>query len=155
MTLNFIGRAQNLAPRQLLSAGRPAARGDNGTETSAALRRADHTREDGRASTRGWLLGTRRPYMSAVVPRSPVRVAMDTVAAISFLVQGRWLHAQAVIGAFLSFFLALVTFIKKRLELELLLDRIRISPQPNRQGILPKSIVFQYFILQKKYFDQL
>ena len=85
----------------------------------------------------------------------PVRVAMDTVAAISFLVQGRWLHAQAVIGAFLSFFLALVTFIKKRLELELLLDRIRISPQPNRQGILPKSIVFQYFILQKKYFDQL
>jgi GT2 family glycosyltransferase len=85
----------------------------------------------------------------------PVRVAMDTVAALSFAVQGRWLHAQAVIGAFLSFFLALVTFIKKRLELELLLDRIRISPQPNRQGILPNSIVFQYFILQKKVFDRL
>lgn len=85
----------------------------------------------------------------------PVRIAMDTVAAISFLVQGRWLHAQAVLAAFLSFFLALVTFIKKRLDLELLLDRIRISPQSNRHGILPKSIVFEYFVLQKKFFNRL
>jgi len=85
----------------------------------------------------------------------PLRMVMDTLAALSFLLQGRWLHAQAVIGAFLSFFLALVTFIKKRLDLELLIERIRISPQPNRQGVLPRSIVFQYFALQKKFFNKL
>ncbi|MEY3368542.1 MAG: hypothetical protein RI973_1697 [Bacteroidota bacterium] len=85
----------------------------------------------------------------------PIRVLMDTAAALNFLLRGRLLHAQAVIGAFLSFFLALVTFIKKRLELELLIDRIRISPQGNRQGVLPRSIVLQYFLLQKKFFSRL
>lgn len=85
----------------------------------------------------------------------PIRVLMDTAAALNFLLRGRLLHAQAVIGAFLSFFLALVTFIKKRLELELLIDRIRISPQGNRQGVLPRSIVLQYFLFQKKFFSRL
>ncbi len=85
----------------------------------------------------------------------PLRICMDTLAAFNFLMQAKWLHAQAVIGAFFSFFLALVLFIKKRLELELLLDRIRISPQPNRHGILPGSIVWKYFVLQKKFFSRL
>jgi len=85
----------------------------------------------------------------------PLRIAMDTVAAFNFLMQAKWLHAQAVIAAFFSFFLALVLFIKKRLELELLLDRIRISPQPNGHGILPGSIVLKYFVLQKKLFSRL
>lgn len=85
----------------------------------------------------------------------PIRLVMDTVAAFSFLMQAKWLHAQAVVGAFLSFILALVTFIKKRLELEILIERVRISPQPNRQGILPKSIVFSYFAMGKRYFNKL
>jgi riboflavin kinase/FMN adenylyltransferase len=85
----------------------------------------------------------------------PIRVAMDSVAALSFLLQGRWLHAQAIIGAFLSFFLALVTFIKKRLDLELLIERIRIAPEANRQGLLTRSIVFQFFVLQRKFFNKL
>lgn len=85
----------------------------------------------------------------------PLRLVMDTLAAFNFLMQAKWLHAQAVIGAFFSFFLALVLFIKKRLELELLLDRIRISPQPNRNGVLPGSIVLKYFVLQKKTFNRL
>jgi hypothetical protein len=83
----------------------------------------------------------------------PIRVLMDTVAALSFLSKGRWLHAQAVVGAFLTFFLALVTFIKKRIDLEKLIERMRILPQPNRQGIYPKSIVFQYFVVGKKLFS--
>jgi hypothetical protein len=85
----------------------------------------------------------------------PIRLVLDVVAALSFLLQGRWLHAQAVVGAFLTFLLALVTFIKKRIELELLIDKVRILPQSNRQGVLPKSIVFQYFALQKKIFSKL
>lgn len=85
----------------------------------------------------------------------PLRLCLDTIAAIQFLVQGKWLHAQAVVGAFFSFFLALVTFIKKRLDLELLIEKLRISPQPNHRGKLPKSIVFQYFIFGKKTFNKL
>ncbi len=85
----------------------------------------------------------------------PLRFAMDTLAAFSFLMQAKWLHAQAIIASFFSVFLALVLFIKKRLEIELLLDRIRISPQPNRNGILPGSIVLRYFVLNKKLFSKL
>jgi len=85
----------------------------------------------------------------------PLRLMMDTLAAFNFLMQAKWLHAQAVVAAFFSFFMALVLFIKKRLELEILLDKIRISPQPNRNGILPGSIVLRYFVLQKKLFSRL
>jgi hypothetical protein len=85
----------------------------------------------------------------------PIRLVMDTVAALTFLLQGKWLHAQAVVGAFLTFFLALVTFIKKRIDLESLIDNIRIQPQENRQGVLPRSIVFEFFVLQKKLFNKL
>ncbi len=85
----------------------------------------------------------------------PIRLCLDFVAMVTFLVNGRWLHAQAVVGAFFTFLLALVTFIKKRMDVNHLVERLRISPQPNRYGILPKSIVFQYFILRKKTFNRL
>ncbi|MEO1258399.1 MAG: bifunctional riboflavin kinase/FAD synthetase [Bacteroidota bacterium] len=85
----------------------------------------------------------------------PIRIIMDSFAAVTFLLQRKWLHAQAVVGAFFSFFFALITFIKKRLDIDVLIQRVRISPQPNRQGILPKSIVFQYFIMGKKFFSNL
>lgn len=85
----------------------------------------------------------------------PMRLSMDFAAAMMFLLQGKWLHAQAVLMAFFSFIMALVTFIKKRIDLDKLIQRIRISPQPNRHGILPKSIVFQYYIRGKKAFIKL
>lgn len=85
----------------------------------------------------------------------PMRLSMDFMAAIIFLLQRKWLHAQAVIMAFFSFFLALITFIRKRLDIDLLIQRVRISPQPNRQGILPKSIVFQYYVMGKRFFSKL
>jgi hypothetical protein len=69
--------------------------------------------------------------------------------------QAKWLHAQAVFGAFLSFFLGLLKFIRKRLDIETMLQKVRISPQSNRQGVLPKSIVFQYYVFQKKFFNKL
>ena len=83
----------------------------------------------------------------------PIRICMDTVAALNFLLKKKWLHAQAVIGAFFSFFMALITFIKKRLDMETLIEKLRVSPQQNRQGILPKSIVWQYFIRNKRRFS--
>jgi len=85
----------------------------------------------------------------------PIRFMMDSAAAVSFLVKGRWLHAQAIAGAFLAFLLVLVTFVKKRMDLERLIERVRILPQSNRQGIYPKSIVFQYFAAGKKLFKNL
>jgi riboflavin kinase/FMN adenylyltransferase len=85
----------------------------------------------------------------------PIRLVMDTVAAFTFLMQAKWLHAQAVFGAFLSFFLGLLKFIRKRLDIETMLQKVRISPQSNRQGVLPKSIVFQYYVFQKKFFNKL
>ncbi|MCB0520920.1 MAG: bifunctional riboflavin kinase/FAD synthetase [Lewinellaceae bacterium] len=85
----------------------------------------------------------------------PLRLVMDTLAAFTFLMQAKWLHAQAVFGAFLSFFLGLIKFTKKRLDTESLVQKVRISPQPNRQGVLPKSIVLQYYLFQKKFFNKL
>lgn len=82
----------------------------------------------------------------------PLRLVLDTVAALQFLFKGKWLHAQAVFSAFFSVIFASVTFIKKRLDLGLKIERLKISPQPNRRGVLPRSIVFQYFIMGKKKF---
>jgi hypothetical protein len=51
--------------------------------------------------------------------------------------------------------LGLLKFIRKRLDIETMLQKVRISPQSNRQGVLPKSIVFQYYVFQKKFFNKL
>ncbi len=72
------------------------------------------------------------------------RLILDGVAAIKFLLSGKFSHFFAVIKAHGSFYRNLNRFIKKRKKL---------SQQGKYYSIF--SVVWQYFILKRKHFNQL
>jgi len=73
-----------------------------------------------------------------------VRMVLDAIAALQFLVQGKPKHFLAVLKAHLSFYRLVPKFLKKRKKYGSELKYFSI-----------KSIVFQYFIKNKKVFNEL
>lgn len=73
-----------------------------------------------------------------------VRMLLDGLAAFQFLAQGKPKHFLAIAKAHFSFYILFSKFIQKR----------KIHASSNNYFII-KSIVFQYFILKKRYFNQL
>lgn len=73
-----------------------------------------------------------------------VRMVLDAIAAIQFLIQGKPKHFLAIVKAHLSFYKMLPKFLQKRKKNASEITYFKI-----------KSIVFQYFILKKKHFKQL
>lgn len=73
-----------------------------------------------------------------------VRMILDGIAAIQFLLQGKPRHFLAVAKAHLSFYILMPKFIKKRKEFSSKIEYFEI-----------KSIVFQYFIKNNKFFKEL
>lgn len=73
-----------------------------------------------------------------------VRMLLDGVAAIQFLLKGNPQHFVAVLKAHYSFYGLLPKFINKRRKIKL-----------NKNYFRVKSIVFQFYIRKKKYFNQL
>lgn len=73
-----------------------------------------------------------------------VRLVMDGLAGLRFLFSGKASHCFAIVKAHFSFYYFLPKFLKKRSEKAASLKYFHI-----------KSIVFQHFILKKKYFNQL
>ncbi|SRX75422.1 glycosyltransferase family 2 protein [Aequorivita antarctica] len=73
-----------------------------------------------------------------------VRMVLDAIAAIQFLIQGKPKHFLAIVKAHFSFYRMLPKFLQKRKKNASEITYFKI-----------KSIVFQYFILKKKHFKQL
>ena len=73
-----------------------------------------------------------------------LRLVLDGVAAIQFLLQGKANHFFAIVKAHFSFYGLLPKFFQKRKKYATTIPYFFI-----------KSIVFQHFILKKKYFNQL
>lgn len=72
------------------------------------------------------------------------RLLLDGVAAMKFLGEGKPSHFTAVLKAHFSFYFLLSKFLKKRTNSTLKKKYYRIS-----------SVVWQYYVLNKKYFNQL
>ena len=73
-----------------------------------------------------------------------MRLLLDGLAALQFLLQGKSAHFLAVFRAHLSFYGLLPKFLKKR------------KKHASKQSYANvKSIVFQYFIMGKKFFNEL
>jgi hypothetical protein len=73
-----------------------------------------------------------------------VRLLLDAIAALQFLIQGKPKHFFAIVKAHFSFYGLLLKFLQKR--------------KNNASGLKyfkTKSIVFQYFIKNKKAFNEL
>ncbi len=73
-----------------------------------------------------------------------IRMALDGIAGLQFLFKGKPRHFLAVIRAHFSFYFLLTKFIRKRSKIA-----------SDKKYFQVKSIVFQYFILGKKHFNQL
>lgn len=85
----------------------------------------------------------------------PTRLVLDGVAGMLFLLQGRFRHVQAIVKAHWSFFPVYRQVLAKRRQDYEQIQRISIQPEPNRVGIYPKSIVWQYYARGVKRFKNL
>lgn len=80
----------------------------------------------------------------------PLRLVLDGVAGLQFLLKGQIKNLWAIVRAHFSFYGTLGIWTKKRKANKLLL-----APQPNTVGIYPKSIILDYFLKKKKRFSDL
>jgi GT2 family glycosyltransferase len=83
-----------------------------------------------------------------LILRFPIRVALDWLAAIKFLVSGDAGGAWAVIRAHISVLGSIRSMVSKRKVVQQL-------PQYNHATVMPGSIVLDYYILKKKTFTGL
>ena len=72
------------------------------------------------------------------------RLILDGIAGIKFIFEGKAKHTLAIIKAHISFYKCLVTFLKKRKDIK-----------KKNKYYLHTSIVWQYFILNRKKFSKL
>lgn len=77
------------------------------------------------------------------------RMALDALAALKFLSQGQFLHFWAVARAHFDFYGKARRFVSKRKQLE------STIAQPNVVGYFRKSVVWQYFVKNKRKFSEL
>ncbi len=77
------------------------------------------------------------------------RMILDAVAALKFMFSGEWRHAGAVFSAHMTFYRAL-----RRLREERTLLNKKVENM-NETGIYPRSIVYDFFVHDKKKFSQL
>lgn len=79
----------------------------------------------------------------------PLRLSLDGVAGIQFLLKGQWKNTIAIIKAHFSFYSSFKTWWGKRQPLS------GSGPKPNRQGIFRGSILVHYFLKRRKRFSDL
>lgn len=73
-----------------------------------------------------------------------IRMVLDGVAGIKFLLEGKWTHCMAILRAHFNFYVQLPKFVKKRKKTAGSKKYYQIS-----------SVVWQYFVMKRKLFNQL
>lgn len=84
----------------------------------------------------------------------PVRLSLDTVAALKFLKDKQSPHTKAVFRAYVDFFKNISALNKQKHIDNQIIEANRIG-LPNRNGIYNGSIIWQHFVHKKKYFFNL
>lgn len=80
----------------------------------------------------------------------PIRLMLDGIAGLQFLLKGQLNNVAAIIKAHFSFYGSIPILIKKRKDLSVLK-----SKNPNKNGIYNGNILLDYFINKKRYFSEL
>jgi GT2 family glycosyltransferase len=86
---------------------------------------------------------------SNVLKKLCFRMILDAIAAYKFLFEGNLMHFIAVFRAHMSFYRSFFRFLRKRKKLA---ETIK---NPNLVGFFNKSVVWAYFVNEKKEFSQL
>ncbi len=79
----------------------------------------------------------------------PVRLVLDGIAGLQMLLQGKFKETLIIIKAHFHFYGGFAKWFRKRQAVQ------KQAVVRNKEGIYPKSIVWQYFALRKKTFDKL
>ncbi len=84
----------------------------------------------------------------------PTRLALDGVAGVKFVKEGKLKDCWAIIRAHFAFYGSFLKTMKKRRIFKEVLEIHRIAPL-NKIGIFQKSILVQFFLRGKKHFSDL
>ncbi len=84
----------------------------------------------------------------------PLRLVLDGVAGLRFMLQGKFAHTKAIVNAHWDFFASQSDYRNKSYEEMEAIEKVSIGKMDNK-GVYPKSIIWQYFIKRKKYFRNL
>ncbi len=84
----------------------------------------------------------------------PLRLILDGIAGFRFLLQGKFSHIKSIVKAHWHFFGSYSTYKDKSFEELEAIEKISIG-KFDKKGIYKKSIIWQYFLKRKKYFNQL
>lgn len=85
----------------------------------------------------------------------PLRLVLDGVAGLMFLLKGQFKNMTAILKAHFSMYRNYPKLLKKKKHYNELIQKVSISSTPNKTGILDKSIIWQYYVRQKKTFNDL
>lgn len=90
-----------------------------------------------------------------VLWKVPTRILLDYVACILFLVQGKLPHILSVFRAHIDFILTLPLSILKRRYHQNEIRKHRIRQKPNMQGVFNGSIIWDFYLNQRKSFKDI
>ena len=84
----------------------------------------------------------------------PLRLILDGVAGMMFLLKGQIQHVKAIIKAHWHFFPKIKHLLERRKHFSELVQKISIG-KSNRNGIVQKSVIWRYYVRRKKTFKNL
>lgn len=85
----------------------------------------------------------------------PARLVLDGVAGVRFLREGKWIDVLMIVKAHWYFFFHFFYILKKRHREAQLIEKCRVAPPNITTGIIDKSIVWSFFVQNKKMFSEL
>ncbi len=85
----------------------------------------------------------------------PLRLLLDGVAGLQFLLKGRPAHTLAIVRAHLALYRALPRLLRKRREVRRQVESCRIGPSRDSKGRYRGSIVWWHFVLGRKHLPPL
>ena len=85
----------------------------------------------------------------------PLRLILDGIAGIQFLLSGKSSHLRAILKAHFHFYRSFGSYRRQRSVIQEQIQKISIHPEMNKKGMYPKSIVWQHFVRGRKFFKNL
>jgi riboflavin kinase/FMN adenylyltransferase len=84
----------------------------------------------------------------------PLRLILDGLAGVKFLLEGKFSSISAIIKAHWTFFLSIGSLSKKKKYYQSLINKYKIGP-PVKRSTHSKSIVWDYYVNKRKIFSKL
>ncbi|MEM9920324.1 MAG: bifunctional riboflavin kinase/FAD synthetase [Bacteroidota bacterium] len=85
----------------------------------------------------------------------PLRLILDGLAGLLFIFEGKFKHLKSILRAHGTFYATFNRSRRRRKEYRDLIDKASIKQQPDIKGVYKNSIVFQYYLMNKRKFKEI